>query len=601
MLMEKFKEKGLLQKLLGVTIALVLVEAVIFTIASQVGLQSMASMTNKYYKEAMLSGYRTEIKSEVQSAIAVCEEYYKQEQAGTMTEAQAQKAAKETIRNMRYRDDGSGYLWIDAHDGKLVMHPILSKQEGTNRWEIEDSNGTKLLQQIIHSTDSEEYAYNEFNFTKADGVTVAPKLACSKEFKPWNWIITTGNYTDDMTAEMESTIAAIDSGVHQTMMILLVLCLVIIAVAVLISYVFAKSITKPINQVTEELQDVANGNLAFEVAAKLVKRKDEIGSIGRSMQAVQTTLKNILGQSRDVSDSLEKESGDFRKAFTDITNAVSNINGAVEELAKGVTKQAEETDNVRRRMDELGNFIAEQKQGADTLTDAVERMTEDSGKAKSSITSLADISKNTADAVAVVQEQTDKTTEATGGINNAVDMIKSVASQTNLLSLNASIEAARAGEAGKGFSVVANEIRKLSEQSRQNAEVIEMTLTELTEQVRLSAQKVEEVTSNVQQEQKWLETTRNAFAALEEEMGSVSTSAGSFGSQAGKLNALKNEVAESVASLAAIVEQSAASSEETSARLNEVSRSVSDCDERLADIGRIIQKQNDESKKFKLQ
>ena len=591
-------KSGLLRKLLTVTIVLVLVEAVILTIASQVGLHQMSSMTDKYYNEAMNNGYRTEIKSEVQTAIAVCEDYYKQQQAGTMTEEQAKNAAKETIRHMRYRDDGTGYFWIDARDYTLVMHPVLTKKEGTNRKDLQDQNGVMIIQSIMNSTESGEGGYNEFYFTKADGVTVAPKLAYSAPFTPWNWVITTGNYTDDMTAEMESTVSNIDASGRMTTVVLLALSLVVILVAIFIAYAFAKSITQPINQVTDELGDVADGNLAFEVSPAILERGDEIGSIGRSMKAVQDTLKNILGRNRDVSDSLGKESDDFRKAFTDITNAINNINGAVEELAKGVTKQAEETDNVKNRMDELGSYIAEQKRGAGTLTDAVAAMTEDSGKAKASINALTDISKDTADAVTIVQKQTDETTKATDGIGDAVNMIKSIAEQTNLLALNAAIEAARAGEHGKGFAVVADEVRKLAEESRKNADVIAETLSSLMNQVRLSAEKVSEVTENVGKEQAGLKTTRDAFASLAREMTAVSTAAGSFGAQADKLDALKNEVTSSVASLAAIVEESAASSEETSARLNQVSTSVADCDHRLTGISDIIQKQNEEAKRF---
>ena len=592
---------GLLKKLLALTIALVLGTAVILAAASQYGLHTMASMTDDTYKKAMDDGYRTEIKSEVQSALAVCEMYYKQQQAGTLTEEQAKTAAKETIRGMRYRDDGSGYFWIDARDYTLVMHPVLTKKEGTNRKDLKDQNGVMIIQEIMNSTEGGQGGYNEFYFAKADGVTVAPKLAYSEGFAPWGWVITTGNYTDDMTAEMAATVSAIDAGARRATLLQLALSVLVILLAVLIAYRFAKTITQPINQVTGELGDVADGNLAFSVSPELLGRDDEIGSIGRSMKAVQDTLKDILGKNRAVSDSLDAESSDFRKAFNDITAAVENINGAVEELAKGVTKQAEETDSVQNRMNELGGYIAEQKQGAADLEGAVTTMTGDSAQAKSSITSLAAISKDTADAVAVVQQQTDETTKATSGISDAVDMIKGISEQTNLLALNAAIEAARAGEHGRGFSVVADEVRKLAEESRQNAETIGETLTALTDQVRLSAEKVKEVTENVQKEQEWLQTTRDAFASLERGMAAVSASAGTFGAQAEKLDALKNEVSASVSSLAAIVEESAASSEETSARLNEVSTSVESCDARLTGLADIIQKQNEEAKRFTIE
>lgn len=591
---------GLSAKLLTVTIALVLVEAVALAAAALIGLNTMSGHTKNYYQAAMDDGYRTEIKSQVQSAVAVCQYYYDLCESGELSEIQARKMARDTVGSMRYRDDASGYFWIDANDGTLVVHPIFYDKEGSNRMDYADAEGVKIVQTILESTSGGEGAYNEFTLEKTDRETLAPYLAYSEAFTPWNWVVTTGNYIDDMNQEKAVTVKNINGSVYGTTAGIIILSLVIIAAAVLISVFFARSITKPINAVTEDLGQVAQGNLVFDIQPAVLKRKDEIGSMGRSVREVQENLKDILGQNRHVSDSLDRESGDFRTSFSEISDSITSINSAVEELAKGVTMQAEETENVRGKMDQLGSYIADQRTGAESLSSAVAAMTDYSAKARDTIVSLASISEDTARAVEVVQKQTDATAQATSGINNAVDMIKSVASQTNLLSLNASIEAARAGEAGKGFAVVADEIRKLSEQSRENAEAIEATLTSLTDQVNLSAGKMAEVTDNVSREQESLQSTQDVFASLEAEIESVSASANAFSAQVEKLNELKDDVSESVTSLAAVVEESAASSEETAASLNEVSTNVSTCDERLSGIGDIIQKQNDAVRKFTL-
>ena len=89
---------------------------------------------------------------------------------------------------MRYGDDNSGYFWIDDTNYNLVMHPILSEQEGTNRKDLEDKNGVKIIQEIMKVADNG--GYNEFYFTKSDGKTVAPKVAYSLSFPEWNWVIT---------------------------------------------------------------------------------------------------------------------------------------------------------------------------------------------------------------------------------------------------------------------------------------------------------------------------------------------------------------------------------------------------------------------------
>ena len=161
--------------------------------------QSMRESAEQY-EDTKDQDYRTEIKSQVQSAISVVQGYYDQAAAGNLTEEEAKTRAMEAIRSMRYRDDESGYIWIDAVDGTLVMHPILSDQEGTNRIDMTDPNGVKITQGIIDAAESGE-GFHEFSFTKSDGVTVAPKIAYGQKFAAWGWVVATGNYVDDMNEE----------------------------------------------------------------------------------------------------------------------------------------------------------------------------------------------------------------------------------------------------------------------------------------------------------------------------------------------------------------------------------------------------------------
>ena len=147
--------------------------------------------------ENTLQSYKTEVKSEVQSAISSIEYYYNLSDSGKIDEATAKKDALEALRNLRYGDDDSGYFWVDDTDYNLVMHPILPEQEGTNRYDLTDKNGVKIIQSIMKTAESGG-GFNEFYFTKSDGKTVAPKVAYSQKFDKWNWVITTGIYSDDI-------------------------------------------------------------------------------------------------------------------------------------------------------------------------------------------------------------------------------------------------------------------------------------------------------------------------------------------------------------------------------------------------------------------
>jgi methyl-accepting chemotaxis protein len=219
-------------------------------------LKSIESTSVEDYENAMMEGYKTEIKSQVQSSIAVLQHYYDEYKAGTYTEDKAKELAKETVRNMRYRDDGSGYMWIDDTDYILVMHPILPENEGNNRYDLEDQNGVMIIQNIMKTAQSGG-GYNEFYFTKSDGVTVAPKLAYSELFEPWNWVVTTGNYTDDMQAEMDSTEGQLTNVFAESIGATIIEAIVLMIISLIISYLIVRMIVKIINKVKSDLEMVA--------------------------------------------------------------------------------------------------------------------------------------------------------------------------------------------------------------------------------------------------------------------------------------------------------------------------------------------------------
>jgi len=596
---KKARVKSLATVLVLFVFSILLIAVIVLSVVGVNYLKKSMKESDKNYEDACLNGYKNEIKSEVQAAVAIIQGFYDQCQNGEMTEEEAKKQAMETIRIMRYRDDDSGYMWIDHTDYTLIMHPILPEQEGTNRYDLTDQNGVKIIQNIMKTVENGG-GYNEFYFTKADGVTVAPKLAYSEPFEPWDWVVTTGNYVDDMEKEIQTTEAEINKSFGRMISGFVIIGLIIILVGLFFAVWFGKRLIFGIQKVESALQKTAGGNLSYSIDERLLSRQDEIGKIARSLEGVKDSLAQMIGNVKNTGENLKETSDEFNVKFNSIFENIQNVNQVVEELAEGASAQAEDTETVNMKIEELGQVIGVEKQDVNTLSTSVSSMMGYSDEAMESIDKLYKITANTTKAIDVVSEQTNKNSQSAEEINKVIVMIKAIAEQTNLLSLNASIEAARAGDAGRGFNVVAEEIRKLAEESSTNVDEIEQIVKKLVDNVNYTVSEMNEVSRNVVEQGVQLDRTQKSFENLYEEVKNVETVTTEINRQTEVLDSLKNVVSDATNSLTSVVEQTAASMEETSASMQELSQNVQDCTGNTKMLLDLSDKQSKETQKFQL-
>ena len=302
--------------------------------------------------------------------------------------------------------------------------------------------------------------------------------------------------------------------------------------------------------------------------------KSETGKISASVLELAESLAGVLSDVRQSETSLSNNVEAVKAYISNTEELTQKIVVSMSEISQGASDQAEDILVAAEEVSKISDLIEENNVSLANLKDGSAEMELTSQNAIEILNSLSQMSETTEAAISLINEKMDMTNKATEEIAVATDLITNIASQTNLLAINASIEAARAGDSGRGFAVVAEEIKMLSDQSEQSASKIRDIISSLISTVEEANKAVKNVSDIITRQNKDIEDTEKAFSRVMSCVKKSEQQVEEISNKNDVLGEAKDTITELISNLSAIAQENAAMSCESNLSMEDLGREM---------------------------
>jgi methyl-accepting chemotaxis protein len=572
------------------------------TLVALIGVISLALLSAVQLRDKL--GIEAEARTQhlVETAEGIVKHYYDEAQASHLTKEQAQAAAFAALRAMRY--DNGNYFFVQSLEGVTLMHGANVALEHNKA--AQATTLSKVTASIIEVSNKQGAGFVRYEVAKPGETEAKPKVSYIVTFKPWEWIIGTGIFIDNIDAK-------VNSAFLQTAGISLSIALLV----ALVAYLLARGIVGPLNRVVAAQERLIADDLHFDVPD--ADRADEIGRIARGVvaakdSAIQRKTLESEAEARRKSDQQElqrkaeldrKYIAEFEQFMTALTKALEQLsegdltyrlntafaaeyekirgdfNTSVEKLQQtmlhvsantsairaGTSEITSAADDLSRRTEQQAASLEETAAALDEITATVRKTAQGATHAREVVSTAKSDAERGGTVVRQAIEAMNGIEKSSQQIGQIIGVIDEIAFQTNLLALNAGVEAARAGEAGRGFAVVASEVRALAQRSAEAAKEIKAL-------IMASRGQVDQGVDLVAETGKALDRIFTQVAEIDKVVTDIAASAQEEATGLQEVNTAVNQMDQVTQQNATMVEESTAASHTLAKETEELTRLI---------------------------
>lgn len=491
-------------------------------------------------------------------------------------------ALEHILMNANLEGVESSYTYIVDSEGNMLYHPNKDKIGKSVENVIVKGYIQDLKSGIKHDTGVVEYDYNG-----------SIKYAACYTDGNGRFILVVSADDDDVLKDSASLIVKVTA-----------ISLIIGMAAIVVVFIFIRKIVAPLSYAANAVEELAA--LDFRVKNERQERrfaglKDEVGNIMRAVLKLRGELTAVVTELKNQSGNLFEQSDSLSKSASDTMNNMKDTDRAVDEMANGATMLAQETQSASENVIEIGNMIDKVNDNTEELAKDADNMKELGENAENILRQLIAGQKEMVTHIGVVNDKTHEANKAAGKISEVVNLITEIASQTNLLSLNASIEAARAGEAGRGFAVVAENIKQLAEQTTLSAADIQDIIHDLEQKSGETVEKTEAVNNIVNKQSEDMKQTSDILNQVITGITGLIDKIDSIAVSVANMDKSKENVVDVIGNLSSVSQENAASTEETSASTTMAMETAKKIADEAVNLKDIAQELEDRMKQFIIQ